>query len=159
LLLMVLALIYPLVVVAAARHPQLSTLFGLGYAFALTALTPGLFLVVGARQSGKNWLRQLPRILLVTVFGSGLMVNTGRAVLQIFTDRNPEFERTAKFGIEADATGKPRGRASDISSTSTELCWSRWRWVRTVCSQRGLRISTATGAFSRMRSSSALVCL
>lgn len=102
LLLLLLTLIYPLVVLASLDLPGFSTLFGFGYLFALTSFAPGIFFVAGQRQSGRDWVREIPRIMAVTVFGSGLMVNTARAAIQILTTPNPEFERTAKFGIEAD---------------------------------------------------------
>ena len=44
--------------------------------------------------------------MALVVFGSGLMVNTARAALDIFTNPNPEFERTAKFGLDE---GEARG--------------------------------------------------
>jgi len=104
LLLMVLLLIYPLVVMASMEYPQFSTIFGLGYLFALTAIAPTVFFVTGSRQGGRNWRRDLPQIVAVTAFGAGLMVNTARAALQIFTHPNPAFERTAKFGLEQEAS-------------------------------------------------------
>ncbi len=73
---------------------------GAAYIFALTSIAPTVFFVTGSRQGGRRWVRDLPQILVVTAFGAGLMVNTARAAIQIFTDRNPSFERTAKFGIE-----------------------------------------------------------
>jgi len=100
LLLMLLLVIYPLVVSVSIEYPQFSTIFGIGYLFALTSLAPTIFFVTGSRQGGRNWFRDLPQILAVTAFGAGLMVNTARATLQIFTRKNPSFERTAKFGIE-----------------------------------------------------------
>lgn len=103
LLLLMLTLIYPFVLETSMRYPRVSTLFGISYLLAATSLAPTVFFVTGRRQGGLPWVRELPRILLVSVFGSGLMVNTGRAVLQILTRKNPEFERTAKFGIAASA--------------------------------------------------------
>jgi len=108
LLLMVLLLIYPLVVLASMEYPQFSTVFGLSYLFALTSIAPTVFFVTGSRQGGRRWLRDVPQILAVTAFGAGLMVNTARAALQIFTQRNPSFERTAKFGIEETETTTDR---------------------------------------------------
>jgi len=102
LLLMVLLLIYPLVVLASMEYPQFSTIFGIGYVFAMTSIAPTVFFVTGSRQGGRSWWRDLPQIVAITAFGAGLMVNTARAALQIFTQRNPAFERTAKFGLEQD---------------------------------------------------------
>ena len=100
LLLLLLLLIYPLVVQIGANNMGFSTLYGAGYILALTSLAPGIFFIAGQRQGGRPWFRAIPRIILVTIFGSGLMLNTARAALQIFTKPNPEFERTAKFGLE-----------------------------------------------------------
>lgn len=103
LMLLLLTLIYPLVLETSMRYPRMSTLFGISYLLAATSLAPTIFFVTGRRQGNLPWVRELPRILLVSVFGSGLMVNTARAVLQIWTRKNPEFERTAKFGIATSA--------------------------------------------------------
>ncbi|MEM8923980.1 MAG: glycosyltransferase [Actinomycetota bacterium] len=104
LLLFALALIYPLVVLAGARFPGVSTLFGAGYLFAWSSLTPGVFFLTGQRRLGRRWWRQIGPVIAVTVLGSGLMVNTARAVLQLRTRPNPEFERTAKFGLAGAAS-------------------------------------------------------
>ncbi len=107
LLLLALAVIYPIVVLAADRFSGLSTLFGLGYFFALSAVAPAVFFSAGQRHLRPRWWLELPRMLAVTVIGSGLMINTSRAAVQIFTRPNPEFERTAKFGIiEAEPVGR-----------------------------------------------------
>ena len=110
LLLLVLLLIYPLVVQVGANNPGFSTLYGVGYLLALTSLAPAAFFIAGQRQNGRSWFRAIPRILLVTVFGSGLMLNTARAFLQIFTKPNPEFERTAKFGLDEVETAWTKRR-------------------------------------------------
>ncbi len=101
LLLFSLALVYPLVVVAGSRFMGFSTLYGFGYVFALSSLAPAAFFITGQRQLRDRWWTELPRMFAITVLGSGLMVNTLRAAVQIFTQPNPEFERTAKFGLDA----------------------------------------------------------
>ena len=110
LLLLVLLLIYPLVVQVGINNPRFSTLYGVGYVLALTSMAPAAFFIAGQRQGGRSWVRAIPRILLVTVFGSGLMLNTARAFLQIFTKPNPEFERTAKFGLDEVETAWTKRR-------------------------------------------------
>lgn len=105
LLLLLLLLVYPFVVQVGARNPGFSTLYGAGYLLALTSLAPSAFFIAGQRQGGRSWFKAIPRIVFVTVFGSGLMLNTARAALQIFTQTNPEFERTAKFGLGQTPTG------------------------------------------------------
>jgi hypothetical protein len=44
-------------------------------------------------------LTQLPTILLLSVFGCGMMVNTARAAWQTFRSGPAAFERTPKFGV------------------------------------------------------------
>ncbi len=100
LMLFTLAMIYPFVVHTGERFEGFSTLYGAGYIFALSALAPAIFFLVGQRRAGQRAWRRLPRILAVTVLGAGMMVNTLRAAIQIFTHPDPEFERTAKFGLE-----------------------------------------------------------
>ncbi|HDH03269.1 MAG TPA: glycosyltransferase [Actinobacteria bacterium] len=105
LLLFVVTLIYPFVVALSVGYASLSTLFGLAYLFALTSLAPAIFFVTGQRQLGERWWRTLPRVILVAVLGSGLMLNTARAAVQIVSRSQTEFERTAKFGIDEDSDG------------------------------------------------------
>jgi cellulose synthase/poly-beta-1,6-N-acetylglucosamine synthase-like glycosyltransferase len=99
LLLLALTLVYPLVVHATHHFGAFNNLFGLAYPFALASVAPGVFFAAGQHQRGERWWAALPRIVAVTVVGSGLMVNTARAALQIVYRPNPVFERTAKFGL------------------------------------------------------------
>jgi cellulose synthase/poly-beta-1,6-N-acetylglucosamine synthase-like glycosyltransferase len=98
-LLLLLTLLYPAVLLLAEKYPQLVTLFGMAVFFNVTSLAPTIFFIVGQNQLGRRWWRNLHRILFVTVVGSGLMVNTVRASLQILTRKDQAFERTAKFGL------------------------------------------------------------
>ena len=104
LLLFALTLVYPLVVALSLEYARFSTLFGFAYLFAMTSLAPGIFFATGQRQLGRAWWRDLPRILVVTILGSGLMLNTVRAAAGIVGRRTAEFERTAKFGIRETTT-------------------------------------------------------
>lgn len=106
LLLVLLVLLYPVMVRASAEYGQLSTLFGAGYLLALTSLAPTLFFIVGSHRNGRRWTSDVPRIMAITVFGAGMMVNTARAALQMFTQKNPAFERTAKFGLAGESAGE-----------------------------------------------------
>lgn len=112
LLLFVLAMIYPLIVAAGARVGGYGTLYGLGYLFAFSSLAPGIFFITGQRQIGRSIPRELPKIVAVSILGSGLMLNTVRAAVQIFTDPDPEFERTAKFGVGAERNARRDTRRS-----------------------------------------------
>lgn len=105
LLLFLIAMVYPLVVLAIARFESLETLYGIGYLLAVSSLAPAVFFITGQRQLNRPIWRQLPSMLAMITFGSGLMVNTARAALQIRTRPSPEFERTAKFGIDQAETG------------------------------------------------------
>lgn len=105
LLLFAVTLVYPFLVALSVEYAHLSTLFGLAYVFALTSLAPAIFFVTGQHQLGRSWWRCLPRVVLVTVLGSGLMLNTARAAAQIAGRRQTVFERTAKFGLDEDSEG------------------------------------------------------
>jgi len=100
LLLGVLLLVYPPLTLASIEYANVTTLFGFAYVFASVAIAPTLFFWTGRARSRPGWIRDFPRVLLLSVFGSGLMLNTARAWLQILTKPTPEFERTAKFGID-----------------------------------------------------------
>ena len=100
LLLFTLSLLYPLILLLSPHYPGLLTLFGIAYLFNLTAIAPTLFFVAGQVLLRRGWWRELPRILFIMVMGTGLMINTARAALQIVLGRDEVFERTAKFGIE-----------------------------------------------------------
>ena len=99
LLLLALSLIYPLLLVVSGPHPELFALLGVLSIFNLTTLAPTLLFTVGQRQVGRRWITQIPTILLLSVFGCGMMVNTGRAAWQTFVGGPAVFERTPKFGI------------------------------------------------------------
>jgi len=125
LLLLALLVMYPLVVASGVRYPGVSTVFGLGYLFALTSIAPTLFFITGSRQGQRRWLRDIPEILLITAFGAGMMVNTARAALQIFTQANPAFERTAKFGLEADQSSDASDSAQQWTTKRYQLSFDR----------------------------------
>ena len=99
LLLFVLTLLFPVMLIVSNHLANWGAIFGFGFIFNLTALAPMLFFVVGQRQLGRPLGRQIPAVLLASIAGSGLMVNTLRATWQIIRKRRNVFERTAKFGI------------------------------------------------------------
>lgn len=102
LLLLALTLIYPFVAVLAATDVRLSTLYGFSYLFAMTSAAPTMLFVAGQQQLGRPLLRIMPKILAVSVMGSGLMMNTAQAAWQILRKRENVFQRTAKFGIRQE---------------------------------------------------------
>ena len=99
LLLFALVLLYPFVIILSQRYPGLVSLFGIAALFNATAFAPTIFFIVAQQQLGQNWIKRVPIIFLVTVLGAGMMVNTLRAALDIFSRRAGAFERTPKFGI------------------------------------------------------------
>ncbi len=96
-----LMVLYPIVLVVSTRFPGLVTIFGLAFVFNATTFAPTLLFVMGQQQLKRNWVRQLPGILFLSVLGAGMMVNTARAAWQAVSHRRGIFERTPKFGISA----------------------------------------------------------
>jgi cellulose synthase/poly-beta-1,6-N-acetylglucosamine synthase-like glycosyltransferase len=94
-----LALLYPLVLLVASRHPELLTLVGAVGVFNLAAIAPTTLFTAGQQQLGRRWWSAIPMILLLTILGAGLMVNTTGAAIQAIRRRPGTFERTPKFGV------------------------------------------------------------
>ena len=99
LLLFALCLIYPLVVFLSESLPELVSLFGIALIFNFTALAPTLFFTVAQIQLKRAWWQLIPAIIFASFFGSGMMLNTVRAALEIPLRRVRAFERTPKHGI------------------------------------------------------------
>jgi cellulose synthase/poly-beta-1,6-N-acetylglucosamine synthase-like glycosyltransferase len=140
LLLFVLMLLYPAMVLAAAEHPGLLTFFGVAYPIALFSLAPVIFFAVGQHRQDRSWLRELPRILVATVIGSGLMLNTVRAAAQIVLQPDPEFERTAKYGL-----GPVESSRDTWTRRRYQLGFDRIVWAEAALAGYGL--ATARLAF------------
>jgi cellulose synthase/poly-beta-1,6-N-acetylglucosamine synthase-like glycosyltransferase len=101
LLLVVLALLYPLIIAVSGQYPGLISLFGIAAVFNLTAFAPTVFFIAAQKQLGERWWKKIPAILFITVLGTGMMLNTAQAALNILTGKASVFERTPKFGIAA----------------------------------------------------------
>ncbi|HZS13043.1 MAG TPA: glycosyltransferase [Candidatus Dormibacteraeota bacterium] len=99
LLMLALTALYPLILVVSQGRHQLLQLLGAMGVFNLTTVAPTLLFTVAQRRLHRPWLRQLPTILLLSVFGSGLMVNTARAAWQAMRGTRGVFERTPKFAV------------------------------------------------------------
>ncbi|MGD2058737.1 MAG: glycosyltransferase family 2 protein [Anaerolineales bacterium] len=98
-LMFLLALIYPAIVQLSIGRPYLIEVFGLAMLFNFTAFAPTLYFTLAQAEMGRNWLKLLPRILFLSVLGSGMMVNNVLAILHSFKRGAGEFERTPKYGI------------------------------------------------------------
>jgi len=94
-----LMLCYPLLLVFAWQFPTLLTPMGIGLLMNFLAIVPALYFIVAQHLLKRHWLRSLPTILLLSVFASGMVLNTMRALYQILQKHAVPFERTPKFGI------------------------------------------------------------
>ena len=103
-LLLLLCLLYPFVLVSATRHPLILTVLGWIAIFNVLVPVPGILVVAGQRRLGRGWVRALPRIVMLTVLGAGMMVNTARAAWQAVRATPATFERTPKFGDGREVT-------------------------------------------------------
>jgi cellulose synthase/poly-beta-1,6-N-acetylglucosamine synthase-like glycosyltransferase len=98
LLMLALALLYPLILIGALRSPVIVSLAaGLGLV-GLMLPVPGILAAVGQDRIGRSWIRAVPHIALLSVLGAGMMVNTTRAAWQAVRTAPATFERTPKFG-------------------------------------------------------------
>lgn len=99
LLLFTLVLLYPAIILISQDFSGLISLFGIAAMFNLTAFAPTIFFLAAQKQLGDRWWRKVPTILFITALGAGMMLNTVRAALQIYSKKKAVFERTPKFGI------------------------------------------------------------
>lgn len=145
--LVLLALLYPLVVVARSQLPQIATLYGLASLFALTIFAPTIFFAYGQVALGRKWWREIPRILAVSILGVGMMLNTWRAMGRAFAKGERVFERTPKWGSR-----KPAGRTYMLGADRTiwlEIVWGVFNLGVTVLAltARQLTIALFAGMF------------
>jgi cellulose synthase/poly-beta-1,6-N-acetylglucosamine synthase-like glycosyltransferase len=98
-LMFLLALIYPAIVHLSIGRPYLVGIFGLAMVFNFTAFAPTLYFTLAQIEMGRDWLRALPKILFLSILGSGMMINNVQAILHSFRKGVGEFERTPKYGI------------------------------------------------------------
>jgi cellulose synthase/poly-beta-1,6-N-acetylglucosamine synthase-like glycosyltransferase len=96
------ALCYPFVIQSMQQNPTMHWLFDLTALFTLTFLAPTLYFLLGQQAAGRRWYQTLPWVLLLNVFGAGMMYHSAYAVFQgLFSRQAAAFERTPKFGITA----------------------------------------------------------
>jgi hypothetical protein len=99
LLLVALVVLHPLVLLFTQRYPGLESFFGIGIVFNLAVFAQYFFILSAQRQLGHPWWRYIPPLIFFAAGGSGMMVNTLRAALEIVINKRAVFERTPKFGI------------------------------------------------------------
>ena len=106
LLMFLLIFLYPAILYVAHGSPRLSGFFRLAVFFNITALAPIVYFVLAQFELDQHrWWLKIPLILLVTVRGSGMVVNTMVSIVQVILRRKTAFERTPKFGIQRRGEG------------------------------------------------------
>ncbi len=73
------------------------------------------YLTAQGAQSRWGWLRAIPYLPALLALGIGMSINNGKAVIEALLNRESEFVRTPKFGVQtrsqAAAVRKPRYKA------------------------------------------------
>ena len=96
-----LMLCYPLLLIFAQSYPTLLAPIGVGLLMNFLAVAPAAYFVAAQHLLRRRWLSSIPVILLLSIFASGMVLNTMRALYQILQKHVVPFERTPKFGITA----------------------------------------------------------
>jgi len=91
--------LYPLMLTLARDYPALLEPIGFGLFMNLLVFAPVAYFAIAQKMLRRRWLVNLPLIFLMSIFSSGLILNTLRAGLQILRHREIPFERTPKYGI------------------------------------------------------------
>lgn len=103
LLAVTLMLFYPLLLYLAIHYPTILQPIGIGFLMNLLALAPAFYFVTAQHLLNKKWFSSLPMIFFLSMFASGMVLNTMKALLQILQNKFIPFERTPKFGITNSA--------------------------------------------------------
>ncbi|MEM8863177.1 MAG: glycosyltransferase family 2 protein, partial [Chloroflexota bacterium] len=130
-----LVILYPIILLLNPSYPWLIGLGGAAMVFALTSLVPSAFFIAGQMQAHQKLTVNIFFVLFLTTAGAGLMLNTLRAALEIFTKKNAEFERTAKFGTnleELTSSQKQKWMMQNYNLTADVL--SVWELVLAIAS-------------------------
>ena len=120
-LLFMLGLLYPLIVFAASRRPEIASLYGVGALFSVTIFAPTMFFTYGQVVLQRKWWRSLPHILPVSILGVGMILNTMRALIRAFGKGEREFKRTPKWGEQSGS--RQTYRLGAERSIWLELIW------------------------------------
>ncbi|MBK7451562.1 MAG: glycosyltransferase [Anaerolineales bacterium] len=99
LLTVLLMLCYPFLLMIARQYPSLLSPIGFGFLMNILAIAPALYFIAAQHLLKRRWFLSLPVILLLSMFASGMALNTVRALIQIVKKEVVPFERTPKFGI------------------------------------------------------------
>ncbi|MFT7586010.1 MAG: cellulose synthase/poly-beta-1,6-N-acetylglucosamine synthase-like glycosyltransferase, partial [Cellvibrionaceae bacterium] len=118
-----LVILYPIILLLAPSNPWLIGLGGAAAVFALTSLVPTAFFIAGQIQANNKLNTRIFFILFLTTAGAGLMLNTLRAAIEIFTKKHAEFERTAKFGTLSKAQKKSLWMSQKYNLTADRLSY------------------------------------
>ena len=103
LLTFVLILLYPLLLLFATEFPTLLAPVGIGLVMNFLVFAPAMYFIVAQQLLRRRWFMSLPLIFLMSIFSSGMILNTLRAALQILQKRVVPFERTPKYAITNNA--------------------------------------------------------
>lgn len=99
LLTFILVILYPFLLLFAAKYPTLLVPIGVGLIMNFLVFAPATYFAVAQQLLRRRWFFSLPLFFLISIFSSGLILNTLRAALQILQKRVVPFERTPKFAI------------------------------------------------------------
>jgi len=91
--------LYPLLLTFAVYYPTLLKPVGIGLLMNFLVFAPAFYFIVAQQLLRRSWFFSLPLIFLMSIFSSGLAINTLSAALQILQRRDIPFERTPKYGI------------------------------------------------------------
>ncbi len=98
-LLCMLVLLHPLILLISFKYAGMLSLFGVGLFFNLATFSQAAFVLSAQRHLNKKWWRLLPMLFFIAAAGTGMMVNTAFAALDILLNKQRIFERTPKYGI------------------------------------------------------------
>ncbi|NJN80237.1 MAG: hypothetical protein HC797_07085 [Anaerolineales bacterium] len=90
---------YPLLLLLAIQYPTLLQPIGIGLLMNALVFMPAFYFATAQQLLHRRWIFALPLIFLMSMFASGMVLNTMRALFQIAQKRVVPFERTPKFGI------------------------------------------------------------
>ena len=105
LLLLALSILYPLMLRVVEVQPGSADALGLLGVFGIPAVAPTILFLAGQSILARPRLAALPSVLLLSLVGVGMMVNTGRAALEAAIGVRGRFERTPKYGAAASGGG------------------------------------------------------